>query len=570
MGEEELEAYNRAYDLTHARAHEPFAASLERMEKTKRPGASRLLSWILHPDERVPAALVTRHSERMRIGAAEEIALHELFLHRALEDQEKEHLSWTPLLQIYAACSFPARTHPSSSGQEKATLPLARFGHETTLTPDISLRFPGGPEGINEKKYPELRRWIARIRPGEEQPNSREQFGEVTAHFARAILESAQGDGEVLQETAERLPSPYLWTLVGRAFRMKHQEGRGAETPEPDAMGALLAKHAGYPPAFFEPPPSFTSSSLDLQETTITRYARSQLTHLRMAFRHVVPEAVRDQERASEEPATPTASPRRGRRQTLAELASLLRLRKRELTPPRVREKPPPNYAEGTPPASNQQELHAYPIAMAGILPAEEVGRLTELIRSRWQERGQPGVDTFEAALELAGTDVTDAHLDRLMDVATSSRADTGRRLWFLLWHPAASPELFRSILGASLSPHLRSAMATTPKIREAPDVVERLAASTIPETLKALAETVEGADIPASTRRKIIRGLTRSAPRYAFSLLDSEPLYAQGLRPSDLAPFLTSEDAYVRERVIELTGEVAAPQKKRAASRRP
>lgn len=125
----DYDALNASQDRKHSSVYEPVDAALARIRDTSAPSRSRIESWVTHPDERVPYALLVSRTVSPTSKNGRQISL--TLLRRALEEARVADETWSPLLEALSAHGY----WPSEWLASREGLPSEKEYQNTTVAP---------------------------------------------------------------------------------------------------------------------------------------------------------------------------------------------------------------------------------------------------------------------------------------------------------------------------------------------------------------------------------------------------------------------------------------------------
>lgn len=544
---------------------EPVEEALKRIEQTKQARPERIVSWALHPDERVGMAMLEAH-ERRNILGGENVSFLKPLIDRQLNEARKTGILWTPILDKVAALFLWDR-----AGVEQDCLNWLR-----QLVP-----------WIRNQKDPASLQDLLRFECGE--------IWQLVANELKTI------DDELLELLLTRYENaPYLaanptlsakhldmigeWFLqiVEDAFEPKpkdrNEEGPPPETPDTQNLRVVSGIWLN----------SKERALFETLETLVRKRKWSvpagfieTLKHLGRGDLSKPEEAETFQEHCARELAL----------QALlmfpdhVSIEEWTRMQEEKQLPFRVLD-------EVIQRAAGNEELELrlgrtvqHPLHLRKLLKRGYY-RVRELA-SRALEMDDPAVLGFLVSPEV-DPDLVDGAVERLLDAKHWNRSwkilldhafttkhliEMFRRqklepgaLELLVTHRAAGPELWRAMAQESRSPTVRKALASHAPARSDEEVRRILIDSSSPDVLYALCEDERSEELP-----DLIRRLSKAGDERVLEVLKKAPdEILEQLDMDVIAPLLALEDSKSRVEAIMLVGRFTAAQERkrmRAAS---
>lgn len=556
-GEPLLKKANRLESRRGARAFEPFARARERMVSARTVGPSRLLSWILHPDERVPLTLVQEEPRHLMRDGWRTWLSYRILLHRGLGEADRESVLWNPILDAVAG-RVEDRTTAGSAHSPQLFIRVGGqvdFGPFRHVAPDIP----------SKERTPEVRSWLERFLGGGGASTGTldQRFRSDLLHRAEALglrlLDGVEGEVDELEALAPRLPS-LVWTLLGRQSASGGREG--ASGPERGALFHVLSRGGAHTPGFFLPPATGSLASLGDE----LEHLEAQAPRIRDALSVVLPDALASHgasgSRNSEDDHL------RGHRR-LDVLSHIARCYERSVALRRaIRDHPDRERllssgesieALRTPPT------HGSPLLMEGVLDSDIVARVV-------QRAGEVGKASFEEALApraanvfarivgLLGRDVGADALCSILDArsqAGQGGASLERIHWLIVEHPGRSGDLVLEVLRRNRDDTMRAFVARDPLAFEHAALLDHLLRCKSERVHQALVNQLGELGEPPEMELRVLRGVIGKNPGVALDLIERAPSLRERLTPEDIARLLSSEVPEVRERAVTLVGSL-------------
>lgn len=561
-----------------ARAFEPFEKAAERIETTKRPGVARTMSWILHPDERVPILLMRFHPHLLATGERSRMAFYlRLFAHRAVGEARARGEAWTPMLDALARNLVTESLEPDETKvtfvgteEDPQGVRLHFMGSEMaySLMEDLEAwdEHGGEMEWINEEAWQWLERFEGTAGPSGEAP------GDEEAYTPRDVLDQAREAAEVLIEAGRDEPrrlhpltrglAPFVWTQVGLEARragFAKAELRDERWP---ALVEVLAEAGAEPAAFYDPPPVLPDLRPDEQASAL----EAPEDEVRALVGALAPRVAHDLRRLLDRrhalPTPHRASPEAGRIRGLLSAYHLYRASRDTRDELRTEGYRLPEW----PAEELEGPAYGSPLLMEGVLGEEEIEEVVAVLaqalgRTPPQTKAaadlvRRGSEALAGTLALAGRDVGEDHLLRLMDAPQGQddsallRPSLHERL---LEHPGRSPRVIERILEENRAARVRYKAASDPIAVADEGLLERLTQSRAPDTHNALARTIKKVDLEEGVLVRVLRAFIRNAPELAIDLLETRPELKGQMNRRDLARLLASDSQAVRREAVRM-----------------
>lgn len=549
---EDLERANAQEGNSGGRAYEPAGEAIRRMEATKGPTASRLLSWIFHPDERVPLHLMRScrgHLDQGRWGLS---VFYPILIERGIRDAQARGERWTPLLDAVGY-----GTVNQSHASDDYWLQM-----DSTLCHD-----PRGPFASRRWGQPipkswkteELEAWDTHLASA----SPADAYIARAEDVASALREASEGEPERLHDVAASI-SPFVWTVYGRM----HWKERGLKrSPKRDPellrrLNPVLARGAADLSAFHDEP----RQRGDPYEQASHLEAWSVVA--RESLRSLVPELLRSLNAhldAPSETASHEGMIRLRRRSGAAShfgffLSAAFRLRA-DL----VREgKAPPGV--DSPEAARDLPAHGSPLLMEGVLDEETIEEMVLTVTRTLPEaeavdpevRGAllGGQRALLQVLHSLGRDVSERQLLTLLDhyVGGDIRRMASR---IAIEHEARTPEVLHRVYERERTLPIRRTIAEDPLVLENEDLFARLLESRAEGVQRNLFGLLGRSSPTTEQLLRAFRAFARTNPNLALSLLETFPDLPRHMEGRDVARLLRSDDPEIREEAVACIGRM-------------
>lgn len=573
----DLEAFNRDRGLKRSRRHRAFEEEVEVISSLAKPGPDRMLSWLLHPDERVPIHLFRERPDLISSGPRLPSLYAHILVHRALSDVETSGEHWTPLLDVigerfsyylpegplYQLLQDPSDVAPRSSWSPTAF----GGGGGFPLLPKVA------------KEHSELSSY-----------HEATLMGPATYHdHARSAAETFLGetgaDVEALRPHADRF-SPFFWSMVSAAVHETQPNQASSELSSFLASrGADLLSFGLYPPTFFASLRN-RPDAVDLE--------RAKLAHLLSAY---LPPGVDFLKRLSTDEQVDDihlpGSPAQRLYGNLSSISEYLASHISSFHHRRARARQSPSGAVGSVRGDRREKPS---MVLDDVLERSQVDDLLEVLdtplvsdaendplpfvgRRRLLNPRRIALDLlcsfeslvtpedFQRVLQANPLSVSPQQGDSEDEV---NWAITLRRsLRKILYHPSADVAVKRELLERTRSPDVRQDLASDPDILEDQGLLKRLMDSRSRDVQVRLVKTLVNTGASPEQFLRAFRSFIRSNPDVAMSILESEQRVLELLRSEDLARLLASEDSDVREKAFTLMGQVSPPEPQTSSATR-